>query len=469
MRREPAFRSWALAWRSVFPRARFDIVTLVSAYLALLLFIPSSLVFSPLGAAGTPAALLSLLILLWYAASWLTGKVVPTGAGRPIRLAILAFALAVLASFVAAMTRAIPEAEALGAGRGLITVLSWSGLVVVLSQGVTRYEQIEIIMRRAVVFGSVIAIIEIFEFYTGINVTNYLQIPGLSFNNDYNTLLTRGIFFRPSSTAVDPIEFGVAMAILLPFALHQALDSARFSRVRRWLPVALIAFALPVTISRSAILGAAIVLLFLFPTWNPRQRRGFLIALLPGLAVVKVAAPHLLGTLASYFIGLFHAGGVVNGAVEAGQGSESLTRIAAWSLNWPYISERPVFGRGWGTFIPFTYSWTDDMYLLILIEVGVVGLICLILLYLTGIQCAAAGRKKTHDPRRRNFGQALIAAIAVAIVTSATFDFLSFPMVSGLIFLVLGIAGAYDGIMAAEKEMLALLADNGRPTVTSRE
>ena len=287
------------------PQGQICIVTLVTAYLAVLLFIPSSLIFSPLGGAGTPATVLSLLILLWYAAAWLTGKVVPSGAGRPVRLAILAFALAVLASFVAAMTRAIPAAEALGAGRGLITVLSWSGLVVVLSQGVTRYEQIDIIMRRAVVFGSVVALIGIFEFYSGINVTNYLQIPGLSFNIDYSTLLTRGTFFRPSSTAVDPIEFGVAMAILLPFALHQALDPARSRRIRRWLPVALIVFAIPVTISRSAIIGAAIALLFLVPTWTPRQRRGFLVALLPGLAVVKVAAPGLLGTLGSYFTGLF--------------------------------------------------------------------------------------------------------------------------------------------------------------------
>ena len=460
IRREPPLQSWALGWRRVFPRARLDIVTLVTAYLAALLFIPSSLIFSPLGGAGTPATVLSLLILLWYAASWLTGKVVPSGAGRPIRLSILAFALAVLASFVAAMTRAIPAAEALSAGRGLITVLSWSGLVVVLSQGISRYEQTDIIMRRAVVFGSVVALIEIFEFFTGINVTNYLQIPGLSVNIDFSTLDTRGAFFRPSSTAIDPIEFSVAMAILLPFALHQALDPARSSRIRRWLPVALIGFAIPVTVSRSGIIGAAVALLFLVPTWNPRQRRGFLVALLPGLAVVKVAAPGLLGTLQSYFEDLFHA---------AGEGSVYSTRVAAWSLDWPYISARPVFGRGWATLLAATYSWTDDMYLATLVETGVVGLICLILLYLTGIQCGAAGRRKTQDPRRRHFGQALVAAIAAATVTSATFDSISFPMVGGLTFLVLGIAGAYDGIMAAEGYASALPADTGRPLVPSRE
>ena len=54
-------RSGTLAWRLVFPTARFDIVTLVTAYLVALLFIPSSLIFSPLGGIGTPAMILSSL------------------------------------------------------------------------------------------------------------------------------------------------------------------------------------------------------------------------------------------------------------------------------------------------------------------------------------------------------------------------------------------------------------------------
>lgn len=460
IRREPALRSWALAWRLAFPTARFDLVTLITAYLVALLFIPSSLIFSPLGGIGTPAMILSLLILIWYAGSWLTGKVVPSGAGRPVRLAILAFALAVLASFVAAMTRTIPVAEQLSAERGLITVLSWAGLIVVLSQGLSRYEQIDIIMRRAVIFGSVVAAIGIFEFYSGINVTNYVRIPGLSLNNNFSTLLTNGSFYRPSSTAVDPIEFSVSMAILLPFALHQALYLARSGRIRRWVPVALIGLAIPLTVSRSGIIGAAVALLFLVPTWTPRQRRGFLVALLPALGVLKIAASGLLGTLAAYFSGTFDT---------AGNGSVTSTRIAAFSLDWPYISARPLFGRGWATFLPETYSWTDNMYFHMLIETGVVGLICLILLYLTGIQCAAAGRGKTHDPCRRHFGQALVAAIAAMVVTSATFDSLSFPMLSELIFLVLGIAGAYDGIMNAEEYASTLLAGHGRSAMPSRE
>ena len=38
----------------------------------------------------------------------------------------------------------------------------------------------------------------------------------------------------------------------------------------------------------------------------------------------------------------------------------------------------------------------------------------------------------------------------VAVVSSATFDALTFPMFSGLLFLIIGCAGAYLGLMRAQ-------------------
>ena len=76
--------------------------------------------------------------------------------------------------------------------------------------------------------------IGIAEFYTGINITNYIHIPGLSPAVNVNSLLDRNGFNRPSSTATQPIEFGVVMAMLLPFALQQAFDPARTGRLRKW-------------------------------------------------------------------------------------------------------------------------------------------------------------------------------------------------------------------------------------------
>jgi len=105
---------------------------------------------------------------------------------------------------------------------------------------------------------------------------------------------------------------------------------------------------------------------------------------------------------------------------------------------------------GFGTFTPELYIYTDNTYLLGLAEFGFVGVAALLVLYLTAMYCAAAGRRRTQDEGRRETGQALLASIAVGIVTSATFDAIKFPMFSGVFFLVIGAAGAYYSIMTME-------------------
>jgi len=448
-------RSW---WRQVVGVTDHDTVSYLTVYLALLMFIPASLIFAPLGGSGTPATVYSLLLLLWYLLSWMSGRVTPSGGGRPVRIAMLIFALAVLASFVAGMTRNITQPEVLSAGRGLITIAAWAGLVVVITQSVTSYDRMETLLRRAVIFGSIVAAIGILEFYSGLNLTNYVQIPGLSNNIDYNTLLSRAGFNRPSSTAIDPIEFGVVMSMLLPFALHQAITDSRPGNLRKWLPVGLIAFAIPISVSRSGILTAAVGCLVMVVTWKPRQIRGFIVTGIIGLGALKLAAPGLLGTLFTYFTGLF---GPSTGAASVA------TRTDDYSRNWPYIVQRPWFGRGFETFLPQIYDWTDNMYLKILIEMGIVGLISLLVLYLAGIHCAAAGRRRTQDETRRSLGQAMVASFAVVVVATATFDSLGFPMFAGVFFLILGLAGAYLTIMTRESSSLPTLPVAGGGPVKS--
>jgi polysaccharide biosynthesis protein PslJ len=436
-------------WRQIFGTSDYDTVSYLTIYLALLMFIPSSLIFAPLGGSGTPAVVYSLLLLLWYMASWMVGRVTPSGGGRPIRVTMLIFALAVLASFVAGMTRDITQVEVLSAGRGLITLAAWAGLIVVVSQSVTSYERLEVLLRRAVIFGSIVAAIGIFEFYSGLNLTSYVQIPGLSNNITYSTLLDRSGFNRPSSTAIDPIEFGVVMSMLLPLSLHQAMtDSRPGNLLRKWLPVGLIALAIPISVSRSGLVAAAVGCVVLVVTWKPRQRRAFFAAGILGLGVIKVAAPGLLGTLFNYFSTMFGA--------PATAGSVA-SRTDDYARNWPYIAQRPVFGRGFETFLPQIYSWTDNMYLKALIETGIVGLASLLLLYLAGIHCAAAGRRRAHGDAPRSLGQAMVASISAACVGTATFDALDFPMFAGTLFLILGLAGAYFTIMSRESASLPAL------------
>jgi polysaccharide biosynthesis protein PslJ len=418
---------------------------LLTAYLVLLMLIPSELVFPALGAEGTPAEVLVLCIVLWYIASWLLGRPEAPAGGRPIRIAMMLFALACLASFVAAMTRDITDTEILSADRGLIELVTWGGIIVVISQTVVHYDSLERLLRRAVLIGSVVGAIGVFEFYTGITITNYLHIPGLAVSSNIGAVVSRDGFSRPSSTAIQPIEFSVVMAMLLPFALHQALDPDRVGLVRKWLPVVLIAFSIPITVSRSGILAVGVALIVLVPTWSKSEKVSAAVFGVLGLVVLKVIAPGLLGTLGDFFAGMF-------GSSSGGTDLSVSTRTSAYSWDWQFIAARPIFGRGFFTFLPQLYRYDDNQYLTTLVETGFVGLASFFGLFLAGAHCAGSGRRVARDKQRRHLGQAMVASLAAALVSSVTFDSLSFPMFTGLLFFILGAAGSYRAIILADEE-----------------
>ena len=418
-----------------------DTVWLVTIYALLLMLIPATLIFAPLGGVGTPATVFSYVIPVWYLAVWTAGTRRRSGGGRGIRIAMLVFALALLVSFVAGMTRDITSQETLAADSGLIWLGSGAGLVVVLCEAVTDYHRLEVLLRRLVILGSVISVVGLLQ-YAGVDLTQLIHIPGLSVNAvDVNITGARNGFNRVQGTASQPIEFGVVLAMLTPIALQQAFDPAYGGRLRRWVPVALIAFTASLSISRSAVIGLGITLIVLLPTWKQRRRLGALGILVLSLAVVHQVVHGLIGTFRNLFEGIF-----------SGQDSSVNDRVADYSGVSSYISQRPIFGRGFGTFLPLVYRYTDNMYLLATVEMGIVGVVAMFFLFVAGAHAAVLGRRKTVREGRREIGQALLASMAVAAVTSATFDSLAFPMFSGVFFILLGCCGAYNAIMTAEAE-----------------
>ena len=83
-------------------RERLDAVTFLTVYLVALFAIESRLVVGPLGGAGQPAGLLGLVGLGWWMYHHTQRSVSTRWQVQPVRLALVVFLLAVLASFAGA-------------------------------------------------------------------------------------------------------------------------------------------------------------------------------------------------------------------------------------------------------------------------------------------------------------------------------------------------------------------------------
>jgi O-antigen ligase/polysaccharide polymerase Wzy-like membrane protein len=404
-------------------------VPLLTTYLIMLVFIPSALVLAPLGGAGSPARIFSAGLLGWYLVMWLHPGF-PLDRGRqPVRTAALMLTCAVVATYVSANRQVLPGLERNGIDRGLIALAGWLGVLLLAVDGIRRWDELVTLLRRMVNCATVLAAVGITQFATGLNLAAYVSLPGFVTKIPFVDLMSRGGLYRPSATTAQPLEFAAVLVICLPIALHLARAATPGARLGRWAQVALITAALPLTVSRSAVLGLAVVVLMLVPTWPRAQRRAALLVIGTALCLLWAALPGVLTVLGELFI-------------HVSAGTSSVSRLSAYSSAGPFIAQHPWLGRGMGTFFPQTYFFVDNQYLTTLIETGVTGLAALAGLLGTGLYAARAARRAASSDRARDLLQSLAASVAAAAASFATFDALSFASASGLTFLVLGCAGA---------------------------
>ena len=410
-------------------RPRLDAVTLLTCYLVLLLIIPAWLTVPPLGSAGEPAALFAAVLFLWYLLAWLASGPVLASGRQPVRAAMIVFGGTILAAYVSANRVALPATVTSGADRGLISLAGWAGVLLLAADGIGSVARLLSLLRCLVRCATAVAAFAVVQFFTGLNAVSLITIPGLNSQDDITNVVPRDQLNRVAGTTLDPIELAVVLAISLPFAIYLARRARPGHRVWPWCQVAVICAALPVTISRTAVLAVVVLAAVLLPAWPRRDRLAACAAGAAGLVAVSAGFPHLARAFATLITGV-------------GADSSTLSRTAAFSSAVPFIGQHPWLGVGLGTFYPQVYFFTDDEYLLALIEIGILGLAALVLLFGTGWVSARRARRASADPEIRELAQCLAAAVAVSAVCFATFDALGFPVAAGLTFLILGCAGA---------------------------
>lgn len=407
---------------------RGDASGLVTTYAVLLFGLPAQLVIGPLGASGTPAGVLGVGLVLY----WVVMRLVPdSGTARgvqPIRLAVGFFAASILVSYAFGVVRPLPPDQLSGADRGVLSVLSWVGIAIVAADMLSTREKVEKLLRVILVLGGIVALMGLLQFAVGINLADFYKIPGLKVNYAVAVISERSDFRRVAATASHPIEFGMVLAMLLPLALHTAFY-AKDRRALWWGIVGLIGLTSPMSLSRSAILGLAVAFIVLFFGW-PAGRRMSVLLVLPVFVIgLRFLIPGLVGTIKSLFTSFSNDDSIKG-------------RTDDYAVVGQFIDKSPLVGRGFGTFLPKDFITLDNQYLGTVIETGYLGLAALISLFLIGFFTARGIRVRSTDERTRDLAQSLAASVMVAAFGYVTFDGLGFPMVTGLLFLLLGCIGA---------------------------
>lgn len=405
-----------------------DAVTMLTIYIVLLYGFPSSLSISFLGSFGRPQFLWGLVLLGW----WLLARLQPTQSVRsvpqPVRIALGLFLVICLVSFAHALLRGQPVDQISPAASALVRLLSWTGVVLVAMDGIRSMSDLMKLVRRLAFAGGAMAALGLLQFLTDQPIIDFLTgLPG--FSGDAGGIDSRGGFVRPAGTATHPLEYATAIAVALPLALACTIvgDAGR-KRARWWLPVAVIALASFLAVSRSAVIGFGIAVVAAVPGLPARFRPLAGSVIVIAFAGAMVAVPGLYGTIVGMFLGV-------------GDDPSALSRTAALDLLPSFLASSPLIGAGLGTFLPRYYIF-DNQWAQMIVEIGVLGAAAFAGVLLAAIWSAWRATRRSHLEDLQVVGRCLCACVVTVGVLFGLFDGLAFPISAGTAFLVVGMCAA---------------------------
>ena len=450
--------------RSIASRRGADAVAMLTVYLVLLFAIPSSVTISALGSLGRPSMLWGIVMLGWWAISRLQARDVDVRpVTQPVRMFFIVLFVIALVSFAAAMLRGQPEDQISPAYTALIRLLSWAGVLFVTIDGVRTRDNLSRLVRRIAMGAGFLALLGIVQFISGQPIVDVFgTIPGLS-GGDVD-IAARGGLARAPGTATHPLEFATALNASLPLIIAAAISHGfrtgrKTHALRWWVPVGLVSITALLGVSRSAIIGFALAIVSMVPVL-PRRSRGLVIVGGVVISAVLVAAvPGLFKTRMTVFTG-------------AGSDPSTQSRTNGLDRAPEFIGASPAFGAGFGTFLPRYYIF-DNQWVLIAVELGLLGLAAFVALFAAAIWSALSARRMSTDPDTRLLGYALAASIVTVAVLFAFFDGLSFPISGGLLFMLLGLCASIRTIALSNLEHTARPArsagDRGRTPSADRD
>lgn len=382
-----------------------------------------------------PAAVVLALVI---STQWLLSRCAPARednrGDRLVLFAALGFVAVMLASYVGGLARPLRFSQLQAADRELLIMLAMVGVAVSITDIVRTAEARRLIAGLLVAGAALSGAVALLQQANGIDLSELIRLPGFQDGGLFVSGRERLGFTRAYGTARHPIEFGTSLALALPFALFFGFRG-RSRQVRIASVVATVAMIIGMTISlsRSAIVALVVVALVLVPKWSgERQLRAAVAVAALGFVMLFVQPARLQSA-----IGL-----VTNWRGEGVQGVGIEARTEDYAVVAELVGQHPFLGHGFGTHISFA---TDNEYLDVLIESGVIGVVALLALLFFSIHAASLARREAtergdHDDAE--FATCIVASLSAALVSLGTYDGLSFPQFAFSMFIVVGLAGS---------------------------
>jgi O-antigen ligase len=337
--------------------------------------------------------------------------------------------ITVLVSYAAGFMRGLTTMEANAADRAMLFFCVFVGVALTAADGVPNWLRVRGVLKVFVTCAAIVAAIGLVAYLTNLDLTKYLTLPGLQAKGWTPGFEARGSGIRVASTTTHYIELAAYLALALPFAIHFACFSHRPRRRRlALLATLLIAGGISTTISRTGILAVALMFCALFPVWSWRMRYNAAAMGAGVFAALAAASPGLVRTLLHLF--------------DNPSSNPAFTvRQARYPLAFHYVGQRPWLGRGTGTWVAPQYQILDNQWLDTLITNGIVGIVALAGLHITGIALAWLALRRCSTIEDRHLCAALISTQLIGIAVAGTFDSLSFMTYATMLALTLGLCG----------------------------
>jgi hypothetical protein len=420
---------------------RSDAVALLQMFAIAVMVFPSDTVIKAIGGAGYPASLVGVLVFGLFAASVLLRLYDPTGHSHPIRGVLCVIWVAVLASYIFMDRGRLSGIELASADRILIRFAVITGVALVAAEWLVSLSDVMRVVRVLCWAAAFCGLVAVLQYWISIDLSEYLrQLPGFTVNQDNPAILARGSLNRVAGTAISPIELGVVTGMLVPIAVCLGLYDRDKRPFKRWGPLTLIVLGVATSVSRSAIISVVVAFTVFLVLLPPVPRLAALGALPIALAGIFVSAHGLIGTVASFF-----SGASTDPSVQY--------RTHDYPLAEQLWQDAPWFGHGPGTWIPANpLNIFDNQWLNSVAELGLVGVLALLVFFLGPAIVALGARRSSMNPDLRVLCAALASAGSVTPACSLTFDSLSFPMFVNVYALLIGLTGACWRLAAAERE-----------------